>query len=527
MSLREGLMQCQFWGLELLFALVVLTTLLEIRRLAMNRFVVTGAVALSVLAGVFTATVPPETNRIFYDEQIYQGIGQNLSDLRRAQMCNEGAVEYGQLSCNRWEYNKQPYGYPYLLSIVYRAFGVSERVAFRFNNLTAAATVFVTVALMELLFVAGWGSLLAGLFVALLPMQAAWSNTAASEPSASLLCGAAILAVVHYARAHTGSALAWAIALCGLAMTIRVESMLVIPIAGLAIVLLAPTEFTAPRLWVGAAGGLVVSVLPLLHLFAVRDEGWGAPGPRLSWEIAKSNAPVNFWFYFSDPRFPTVLGIAAVLGLLARARMRERVVLFAYFIAFWTMFVFFYAGSYNYGADVRYSLMTYIPMAGLAALGVRNAGTWLTAFVDSRWIPAGVAAVVLAQVVNYLPLIRATGEEAWAARADVQFAKTFAKQLPPNSIVLTQNPMMFHVWGYNAAQLSIAQTDRPYVNQVLFSRYAGGVYLHWSFWCNVADPVQVKFCQDVMATYPNQLVAEGRERDYRYALYRLSPSSAR
>ena len=72
-----------------------------------------------------TLFVAPRTNRIFYDEQIYQGIGQNLADLRLAQMCNDGSVEYGRLQCASGEYNKQPYAYPACaepgLSAVWRA----------------------------------------------------------------------------------------------------------------------------------------------------------------------------------------------------------------------------------------------------------------------------------------------------------------------------------------------------------------------------------------------------------------------
>ena len=71
-----------------------------------------------------TLGVAPRTNRIYYDEQIYQNTGQNLADLKRAQMCNDGTIEDGRLRCARGEYNKQPYAYPHLLSLVYRVFGV-------------------------------------------------------------------------------------------------------------------------------------------------------------------------------------------------------------------------------------------------------------------------------------------------------------------------------------------------------------------------------------------------------------------
>ena len=73
--------------------------------------------APSLLAFGLTLCVAPRTNRIYYDEQIYQSIGQNLADLRLAQMCNDGIVEYGRLQCSSGEYNKQPYAYPHLLSL--------------------------------------------------------------------------------------------------------------------------------------------------------------------------------------------------------------------------------------------------------------------------------------------------------------------------------------------------------------------------------------------------------------------------
>jgi hypothetical protein len=132
-----------------------------------------------------------------------------------------------------------------------------------------------------------------------------------------------------------------------------------------------------------------------------------------------------------------------------------------------------------------------------------------------------LTAILLFQFLWYVPLVRATGEEAWGARADVAFAKEFARSLPPNAIVLTHNPAMFQVWGVNAAQMSLAVTDRAYVTNHLFSRYAGGVFLHWNFWCNVSDPVQVAFCDAVRNEYPHELTAERRERDYRYAMYKL------
>jgi hypothetical protein len=135
-----------------------------------------------------------------------------------------------------------------------------------------------------------------------------------------------------------------------------------------------------------------------------------------------------------------------------------------------------------------------------------------------------ILALITIQFLWYLPFVRSVGEEAWGARADVMFAQSVARSLPANAIVLTHNPNMFHVWGHSAAQISLAATEPDYVDHVLGPRYAGGVFFHWNFWCNTQDASQVALCQEVLDQYRHRLVAERRERDQRFALYRLLPA---
>jgi hypothetical protein len=139
---------------------------------------------------------------------------------------------------------------------------------------------------------------------------------------------------------------------------------------------------------------------------------------------------------------------------------------------------------------------------------------------------AAATAALVFQFLWYMPLVRATTEEAWAARADVRFAREVAPQLPPNAYVLTHNPAMFHFWGINAGQMSTLLANPSHV-EYLARRYPGGVFLHWNFWCNVTDQSQKNLCSDVMAVRPAELVREYVERDQRFAFYkyRLGPAA--
>jgi len=127
-SLREQLKTLQFWSLEtcVFLGLAVSTAALPDLPRLLDRRDIFRLVFLVALALGLTVGLAPRTNRIFYDEQIYQNAGQNLADLRRAQMCNDGTVQGGRLRCSSGEYNKQPYGYPHLLSLSYRLFGVGN-----------------------------------------------------------------------------------------------------------------------------------------------------------------------------------------------------------------------------------------------------------------------------------------------------------------------------------------------------------------------------------------------------------------
>jgi hypothetical protein len=166
----------------------------------------------------------------------------------------------------------------------------------------------------------------------------------------------------------------------------------------------------------------------------------------------------------------------ALAGLWSFRRRVETWIVGASFLVCWGVFLGFYAGSYDYGADVRYSLMSYAPLAVLSGAGLARAATWSGSSVPRPRAAAAIAAALLFHWLLYLPLVRAVGEEAWGARADVAFVERILPDLPANAVVLTQTPSTFFVRGVNAVQTSIAALD-PNRMAELFERFGGGVGL--------------------------------------------------
>ena len=77
-------------------------------------------VLIFVLGTYLRVSVAPNTHRLYYDEDIYLNIGQNIAKEGRTILCNYG----NRQKCVEGIYNKQPNGYPFLMSFIF--FGGGE-----------------------------------------------------------------------------------------------------------------------------------------------------------------------------------------------------------------------------------------------------------------------------------------------------------------------------------------------------------------------------------------------------------------
>ena len=154
-TLREQLKAWQFWSLETCVA----------AWLACSRSCIARAAARDRLARrradgacwprlrvALTLFVAPRTNRIYYDEQIYQSIGQNLADLRLAQVCNDGTSSTAGCSAGAASTTSSRTRIRTLLSLAYRLFGVHAGAAFAVNAAAMALTVCAVYLLVCVLF---------------------------------------------------------------------------------------------------------------------------------------------------------------------------------------------------------------------------------------------------------------------------------------------------------------------------------------------------------------------------------------
>jgi len=507
--------------LEVNFVLIIVGIIISfdhIKRLFISfsrkeRYVILALVLGSFLMSLF---LPPRIHRIYYDETIYLNVAQNLAHLKRAQMCNYGTYEYGEFKCFSGEYNKEPYGYPYLVSLFFRIFGDNEIYGYILNNLLFSLAVLSVFLLSYLLFDSFLVGIYSALIYLLIPENLLWSNTTAVEPSAASLAVFSLLFLVFYLKERKNSLLFLAFVLLPFACQFRPESFLLILVFGIAILLLAPAELIRSRIYKMGVISFFLIIPHLAHIIAVGGEPWGSRGPKFALSYVHYNLRTNGWFYFDNHWFPVLFSILAIVGFFFGKRWRAKFLPFGWFLLFWGIFIPFYAGSYRYGADVRFSLLSYAPLAVLSGLGLsllqeRLKGGRL------KWVPLVITVFAFTW---FLPLVRAVGEEAWGARMDYLYAKKFARMVPDNSLIITHNPNMFLLFKRSSAQAYLVFNNRTFITSKL-KRFRGGIYFHYNFWCNVNDPEQNKFCRYILENFKLKLIVEYYERGYRYALYKI------
>ncbi len=527
---------------------------------------------LIVIAGALLVTlVATQIHRIYFDEDIYANMGQNIAYTGQAGMANYGTFEYGEYFVNWLLYNKDPAGWPYLMGLVFQLFGTDETLAFYLNNLLFVGGILVVFFIARMLAVGPpFTALLAALVYALIPHNLIWANTISAENAAAVFGGLAVLCALAWLRTREARRLFLLAAVLPFACAMRPESSLIAlwVFAAAAINLFADgrrPDSTAPDpgrcdavrfhhplatrcFWATGSISFALIIPIVLHFYAMSGESWGAEGAKFATSFFIGNVTVNGFYFINNREFPILVTLLALMGLAAwkgrRATeglrgleepqglgvdFRSVLLMLLWFLLFWGIFLFFYAGSYKYGADVRFALVCFMPLSILAGLGGGVVRGWLdgifgwTCIRGGNRLPAAGLLVLLLLIswLKFVPLIRLVGQEAWGARYDHMHAREFIRKIPNRSVVLTHIPTMFLLWGQSAIQ-TFAGINNPDLIRDLMNRYQGHVYFHKNYWCNTVNDSNRSICEGIAQRYDLEPAAVAREQSYEYGLYRMT-----
>ena len=494
-----------------------------------------GLTALAVLVGGYLACgLAPQTTRILFDEHLYAQIGQTIAHTGRAEGANYARVEYGQFEMYSPWTNKQPNGLPYLLSWIYRIAGVSDQASHFLNRALvglAAASLYLGLALVPWTLPVGTALAAAVLFM-FTPLVMWWGHTVAVEPAAAATSAVAFLAACIHVRLRDKESAqglpSSALLLAGataFALYFRPESLLVFPVAA-AVLWSTDDRFIEDwSTWGALALSFAMATPNLLHLWAIREENWGAAdGRRFAYEFIGKNLHSNGGYFFDGKWFPvagTALAVAGILWLLARNRSAG-LALGMWFAMSWGIFIIFYAGGYHYGASSRYGVVSCAPVAVFMGIGL--AGLY-GALRNTPMLAFGLGGCGLVNWVAGMHYVPTLSREAIEAVADVDFVAKMSHTLPDGCLVISEDPCMWLLQGTNSSQFFIIDRMVHEEMRELVNQFPGGVFVHWGFWQN-AEPGKAASIAKLLVETNAKEVARTQSQAFTLAVFRIDTPEA-
>lgn len=461
-----------------------------------------------VIAMFMHAFVAPLTHRVYFDEDIYANIGQNILLEGKGILCNRGVLE-PQPHCYEYILNKQPMGHQFLFSVVYAIFGVNElplHIMTMLLGALASVFLFTTAYLLTKRTDVG---LFAALMLALTPVVIQWSATISAETYLlffSLMSMTFLLIYVQQAKQKISMLLLAAVSFA-YTLQLRPEGYLILIPAALVLVFydknlkekIGKLSFVVP-----IAVMFLLAMPTIIHTTsAINRDPWGSDnGHVFGLEYLNNNISVNTGFFFENSHFPMIFTLLAFLGgavVLWKKDYKLASLLLVWFFVFFIIYGLFYAGSFEYGVDERFSDTLYPALLIFAGIGVYSIKDLL---VRKTKLSKNAAFVLLSivLVVVFIPFYSFTsqiGEQATVARVQHDFAYSIRSEIPKNCIIMDHVPSIWLVMGYPSMQTWFGQNQE--VMDWAFNT-TDCVMFYEAYWCG-AEPYKSTVCKYMHDNY--------------------------
>jgi len=329
-------------------------------------------IAIVVLGFFMREFLIPHTHRIFFDEDLYSGIGNSIAKEFRAVMCNYGTPE----KCREGILNKDPSAWPFTLAVFYWLFGSGERLAFIVSIFIATLSIVLVFLIVHIISNIEKAALYASLLFALTPAHLIWSGSIATEVPFAFFSMLTVLSYLLYFENESFKAHLLGATLLAYTVQIRPEGGIFIGVIAFMFLLFENDRLKrlfSCRFWFPWVLLFILITPHMMQTYMNREGSWGAPsGEKLGWKYVDDNFTKNTLFWYSGEMQPLFFTFLALLGIVYLVFREKKNLLFnlVWFFTFFILFIFFYAGSVdNGGIGFRFINLYCAPAAILGGYG--------------------------------------------------------------------------------------------------------------------------------------------------------------
>jgi len=443
--------------------------------------------------------VVPHTHRIFFDEDLYLGIANSIATEGINILCNYGTPT----KCIEGILNKDPSGYPFFIAIFYKIFGSSQLLAYQISVMVGTISILLIFVITYLLFKNQEISLYSTLLLSLIPVHIIWSGSTATELVFLFFSLLTIISFLLYLRTDKYATLLLGITLLAYTIQIRPEGLALILLIGFMFLLFEKNllgKLKNYRFWVPWLILFMLITPHAIQLYMNKEGDWGAPsGKKFGLEYATTNFNDNLGFWFNNEMHPVLFTIFTLVGIFYLSKTNKKILFFnaIWFLLFFTIFMFFYAGGVkNGGIGTRFVNIYCVPIIILGGYGLYEFRL-LTKITNKKIISLILVSLILISFYFFIPFIQTPDKQAEYARDMHNFVMLNMDKIDNSCYVLTHNPSIFLVAGKNSLQTWFGQNKK--VMDKIFSETDCVLWLEGA-WC-LFEPHKSGVCKNMHDNY--------------------------
>lgn len=505
------------------------------------------------------------TQQLYFDDEIYQNMAQDLLHSGVAWWCN-----YGNGSrCLATQIFHEPAGEAFNLAIGFALLGINRDAAYATQLVVTAIGVLLVFFAALLLFRSKKAALLSELFMALSPIILVWAFPTTSDMPAMTYSVLAFIALLAFVKIKKLRVLALFLFSMAFAVYMKVDEMALVPILLLVLLILWDSG-SKPRarsrrrknkavkntLYAILAVALFVLIIipELLFINYNSNDGYGYSGTSIQLTCSNNttymaaNAMINlqnfqanicgnslFWIdkYRSQdviqPLIYTLFMAVGVVALIIRKMPKALAVLLVWLGAFFLFYTAFYAGGVTYGVDWRFMLALIPPasmLAGFGAASIYEIGSLAKTGrgKDSLRFALNAALLTLIIALIFYPLINNASllaispsniTQGAGARVYEDYIYNYTPNIPNSCVVMSYNTALFNLRGVASAGMNYMSFPGQFAN--ITKNYTCTI-IDYGYWCTVPG----YNCGQYLKQYNTTEIANASYDGSRYSLYKIT-----
>jgi len=485
----------------------------EFKKLKIKKLYITSLVAISISFLLFEIVFIKPTERIFFDEHLYQDEAINIIKQFNAKMCLYGTND----TCKIFTYYHQGITWAYIIALGYLVTGINAmHTAWNLNLIFSTLSVILIFFISFMLTKKESISLISSFFYATTPLVLIWARTGGAETSLVFFSLLSILSLLIWLKTKNKKILVLLISSIVFAAQGKVEGVFILPI--LAAFYFAFSKVNIKELLKISLIVILLLIPAFIYLFIQyqQDSFGAAENKKFSLDYFFQNIKTNslFWFNYYQNGTPIqtqnvnnmLLPIFAILSIFTKDKeVRKKVfVVFLWFIIPFLIYASFYAGSVLYGVDNRFMLSCVAPLVILASFGILNVYEFLYKKLKS-YSTYIIAILLIAYIYLFqqlLPYIVVDPTQIWEANDARIYVFDFVlkhySEIPKDCYFVSYVPGFFRTLGRNALYtenlLYLYKTNELNGKCLVFD---------YGYWC-IVPPFHDTTCKAILKSYKLQ-----------------------